>query len=59
MGKITYWMKKLGMLRTSTYAVKGDAEKLNEMTATDGGMVQSQKNIDNQQKEKEQNNSPQ
>jgi len=46
MGKITHWLKKSGMFRTSSYAVKGDAEKLNEVTATDGGMLQNQKEID-------------
>lgn len=40
------------MLRTSTYSVKGDAEKLNEMTASDGGMIQSQKDIDKKYSEK-------
>ncbi len=52
MGKISYWLKKSGMLRTSSYVVKGDAEKLNKMEATDGGMVQSQKEIDEEQEKK-------
>lgn len=46
MNKITYWMRKVGMLRTSSYKVSGDAEKLNEIQANDGGMLQSQKDID-------------
>ena len=52
MGKLIYWLKKLGILRSSSYKVKGDAEKLNEMTATDGGMIQSQKQIDDEYAEK-------
>lgn len=52
MGKISYWLKKSGMLRTSSYAVKGDAEKLNEMESTDGGMIQSQEQIDEEQEKK-------
>ncbi len=46
MNKITYWLRKVGMLRTATYRVRGDASKLNDIVATDGGMVQSQKDID-------------
>ena len=53
MGKVTHWLKKSGMLRTSSYAVKGDAEKMNEVTASDGGMIQSQKQIDEEQEKKE------
>ena len=52
MGKLSYWLKKSGMLRTSSYAVKGDAQKLNEIEATDGGMVQSQQEIDEEQEKK-------
>ncbi len=50
MGKISYWLKKSGMLRTSSYAVKGNAEKMNEIQATDGGMIQSEKQIDEEEK---------
>ena len=45
MGKITYWLRKLGILRTATYTAK-NSEELNEAAATDGGMVQTQKEID-------------
>jgi len=45
MEKITYWLRKLGILRTSAYTAK-NAEELNEATANDGGMVQTQKEID-------------
>ncbi len=51
MNKLTYWLRKSGMLRTSSYTVKGDMEKLNEVTANDGGRVQSQKEINQQYKE--------
>ncbi len=51
MNKITYWMRKVGMLRTSSYKVSGEAEKLNEVQASDGGMLQSQKDIDEKYKE--------
>lgn len=47
MEKVKYWLTKLGILRSSSYSVKGDASKLNEVEATDGGMIQSQKEIDN------------
>ena len=63
MNKITYWMRKLGMLRTYSYKVSGDAQKLNEVQASNGGMIQSQKEIDEKYKEsqndskKQQNNS--
>jgi len=50
MSKITYWMRKLGMLRTSSYKVSGDVEKLNDVHASDGGMIQGQKEIDDQYK---------
>lgn len=59
MNKITYWLRKLGILRTSSYKVNGDAEKLNEIQANDGEMLQSQKEIDekyNGQDEGEDNN---
>lgn len=46
MEKVIYWLKKLGLLRSASYKVKGDASKLNEVNATDGGMLQSQKEID-------------
>lgn len=52
MEKVLYWLKKLGILRTSSYAVKGDAEKINEMNATDGGMIQSQGQIDSEHAKK-------
>lgn len=51
MNKITYWMRKVGMLRTSSYKVSGDADKLNEMNASDGGMIQSQEEIDEKYQE--------
>lgn len=44
-------MRKVGMLRTSSYKVSGDADKLNEVNASDGGMLQSQKDIDEKYKE--------
>jgi len=53
MGKVTYWMRKLGMLRTSSYSVKGGADKMNEITASDGGMIQSEKDIDEAEKKKQ------
>jgi len=59
MNKITYWMRKMGMLRTSSYKVSGDAKKLNEIQANDGEMLQSQKEIDekySEQNEVEKNN---
>jgi hypothetical protein len=43
--KITYWMRKLGMLRTGTVVARNSKE-LNDMIATEGGMIQSQKEID-------------
>ena len=46
MSKLVYWLKKLGILRVSGYAVKGSADKLDEVNAHDGGMIQSQKQID-------------
>ncbi len=46
MKKLLYWLRKVGMLRTASYTVKGSAEKLNEIVASDGGMVQTQKEID-------------
>lgn len=52
MDKIIYWLKKLGIVRTATFKVKGDASKLNEMVATDGGMIQSQEQIDREQAKK-------
>lgn len=52
MKKLLYWLRKLGILRTASYKVSGDAEKMNEMTATDGGMIQSQKEIDEKYGEK-------
>ena len=52
MGKITYWLRKLGILRTSNYTAK-NMEELNEVTATDGGMIQSQKEIDEKYKPEE------
>ncbi len=52
MGKITYWLRKLGILRTSNYTAK-NTEELNEATATDGGMIQSQKEIDEKYKPEE------
>ncbi len=52
MNKITYWLRKTGMLRTSSYKVSGDAQKLNKVVASDGGMIQSQKDIDKQYEEK-------
>jgi len=58
MKKLLYWLRKLGILRTSSYKVKGDANELNKVEASDGGMIQSQKEIDekykpeNTQKEK-------
>jgi len=45
MEKITYWLRKLGILRTSTYTAR-NAEELNEVTANDGEMIQTQKEID-------------
>ncbi len=51
MNKITYWLRKLGMLRTSSYKVSGDAKKLNKIQASDGDMIQSQKEIDTKYKE--------
>ncbi len=52
MGKITYWLRKLGMLRTANYTAK-NMEELNEATATDGGMIQPQKEIDEKYKPEE------
>ncbi len=52
MGKITYWLRKLGILRTSGYTAK-NMEELNEVTATNGGVMQSQKEIDEKYKPKE------
>jgi hypothetical protein len=52
MEKVIYWLKKLGVLRSASYKVKGDASKLNEMNATDGGMIQSQEKIDKEYAEK-------
>jgi len=49
MGKITYWLRKLGILRTSSYVAK-NVDELNEAVGTDGGMVQSQKEIDEKYK---------
>ena len=46
MEKIRYWLTKLGILRSASYSVKGAASKLNEVEASDGGMLQSQKEID-------------
>lgn len=46
MEKIIYWLKKVGILRSASYKVKGDAKQLVEMDATDGGMIQSQEKID-------------
>ena len=46
MKKLLYWLRKLGLLRTASYKVKGDAAKLNEVTASQGGMFQTQKEID-------------
>ncbi len=54
MGKITYWLRKLGILRTSSYTAK-NMKELNEATATDGGMIQSQKEIDEKYKLKKNN----
>ncbi|XLQ20739.1 MAG: hypothetical protein ACKUBY_03105 [Candidatus Moraniibacteriota bacterium] len=51
MNKITYWLRKVGMLRTSSYKVSGDADKLNKIQANDGGMIQSPKEIDEMYKE--------
>ncbi len=39
------------MLRTASYSVKGDMEKLNEITASGGGMIQTQEEIDKAYKE--------
>ncbi len=55
MGKITYWLRKLGILRTANYTAKNN-EELNDAVATDGGMVQSQKEIDEKYKPKENDN---
>lgn len=44
MDKIIFWLKKLGILRTSVCKAK-NADELNTMTATDGGMIQSQQQI--------------
>ncbi len=51
MNKVTYWLRKVGMLRTSSYKVSGDAEKLNKIQASDGDMIQSPKEIDVKYKE--------
>ncbi len=53
MSKLTYWLRKLGILRTVSYKVKGDAEKINELNASNGGMIQTQKEIDEKYKPKE------
>ena len=52
-------MRKSGMLRTSSYSVKGDAQQLNEVNASDGGMLQSPEDIDKQydKSQNQQNNS--
>ncbi len=55
MGKITYWLRKLGILRTSNYTAK-NMEELNEATATNGGMIQGQKEIDEKYKPEENDN---
>jgi hypothetical protein len=47
--KITYWLRKLGILRTNATIAKNTKE-LNELNATDGGMIQSQKEIDQKYK---------
>jgi membrane protein implicated in regulation of membrane protease activity len=46
MDKFVYWLKKIGMFRSASYSVKGDASNLVEMNAKDGGMIQSQREID-------------
>jgi len=51
MSKITYWLRKLGILRTSAYKTK-DVNELNKMNATDGNMMQNQKEIDEKYKDK-------
>ncbi len=55
MAKITYWLRKLGILRTSNYTAK-NMEELNEATATNGGMIQGQKEIDEKYKPEENDN---
>lgn len=55
MHKIMLWLKKLGLVRTSTYITKS-VDDLNAMTATDGGMIQGQKKIDKEYAQSTQNN---
>lgn len=50
MEKIIYWLRKIGVLRSSSYVAK-NAEELNESVATDGGMIQSQEQIDQRYKD--------
>ena len=45
MEKITYWLKKLGILRAGTYSAKGDAKKLTEMNV-DSELYQSDGDIE-------------
>ena len=49
MKKLLYWLRKFGILRTSKYVAKNN-EELNRAIATDGGMIQSQKEIDEKYK---------
>lgn len=55
MKKLIYWLRKLGILRTSKYVAKNSGE-LNKAVASDGGMIQSQKEIDEKYKQKEESN---
>ena len=48
--KIAYWLRKVGILRTASYKAT-NAEELNEATASDGGIVQTQKEIDENYKQ--------
>ena len=52
MKKLIYWLRKLGILRTSKYVAK-NSEELNKAVANDGGMIQSQKEIDEKYRSKE------
>lgn len=56
MEKLIYFFKKIGMFRSASYSVKGDASKLVEMNAKDGGMIQSQKEIDAEYAKKKEEN---
>jgi hypothetical protein len=47
--KITYWLRKLGILRTNFTIAKNNKE-LNELSATNDGIIQSQKEIDQKYK---------